>query len=183
MSPSKTLASSYPNKPKLRLKLPIPVGNAPSAPTPSPGGVVENGISPSKTLASSYPNKPKLRLKLPIGDAPTTDPTPSPGGGKFRIVVSAEAVKVNAAPPRTKSKAKVREDTEWYVDEQAVNDDEEFMPSIREKQRVAASRKQAKRSAPAPQGNKAKRPKPAVAAVSRQPVSTSSRQRLMKRFR
>jgi hypothetical protein len=144
--------------------------------------VVETGISPNKTLASQ--NKPRLRLKLPVGDAPTA-PTGTPsssGDGKFRIVVSSAAVKLNAAPPRAKPKA-VREDTEWYVDEQAAIDDEEFMPSAREKQRVAASRKQAKQSAPASQGN-AKRLKPAAApVVARQPASTSARQRLMKRFR
>ena len=161
ISPNKTLASSYPSKPKLRLKLPI--GDAPTAPLPSP----------------------KLRIKLPVGDAPTA-PTPAPSGGKFRIVLSSTAVKLNAAPPRAKPKA-VREDTEWYVDEQAANDDEEFMPSVREKQRVAASRKQrqqqqAKRSAPASQGGSSKRPKP-PATVSRQPASTSARQRLLKRFR
>jgi hypothetical protein len=174
ISPNKTLASSHPNKRKLHIKL--PVGDAPTAPTPSTKLHIKLPVGDAPTAPTS---STKLHIKLPVGDAPTA-PIPSPDGGKFRIVVSSTAVKLNAVPPRAKSKA-VREDTDWYVDEQATNDDEEFMPSAREKQRVAASRKQAKRSAPAPQGE-AKRPKLAVSAP-RQPASTSARQRLMKRFR
>jgi hypothetical protein len=151
---------------------------------------VQHGISPNPSFVSQQPSslappsKPKLKLRLPkssvVPPAPTVASFSSGGADKFRIVVSSS--KWNAAPPPTKLKRR-REDTEWIDDGPAIDD--EWMPST-------SSSKPKKRNSdttvkpPRPNKDKVlpKQAKPAPAPKLR-PVksSTSSRQRLLKRFR
>jgi len=156
------------------------------APNPIAFVKPEAAVAPPLSSGStSSPNKPKLRLSLkgkavvapPASNidpsstmAPTKTGEANPGDpGKFRIVVSSS--KWNAAAPVRQKRP--REDTEWIDDSLTMED--EWIP-------VGASK--TKRKGGSGPNGKAQAPRSAKVGPPRpQPKPSTSRQRLMKRFR
>ena len=170
-----------------------------------------SSISSKATKQAAPPPSPsagklKLRLKLssvasPLGHNVGTAPEPpisrtEEEEGQFRIMVSSRAAKQTAPPPnlagKKKKSRKVREDTEWVVDEQAEREDDDWIPSggaPKAKLRLSALERKKKLGVGMQESyNSRKRQNDHTATQQPQnpqktTASTTARQRLMKRFR
>lgn len=155
----------------------------PIAPVKSEAGTVTSTPLKSSTLS---PTKPKLRLSLKgntllAPTPPKPDPNPSTvpaetegdtksgSASKFRIVVSSS--KWNASVPAKQKRP--REDTEWIDDGLTMED--EWMP--------AKETKSKRKSGTAPNPRQGNAANANTAPPRSQPKPSTSRQRLMKRFR
>lgn len=168
----------------------------PASSSPKPASLPAPPTSPST-------GKLKLRLKLASAASPrnpsngTASKATNPGGveedGQFRIVVSSHAVAapIPVAVGQRKKVRKVREDTEWVVDERAEQEDDDWTPPSRPSKvsrRLSAAEKDPKQDLSTQKCHDHKRHKndPGIQRPHNSPKMTATntaRQRLMKRFR
>lgn len=143
--------------------------------------VVSNSSLTANISATSSTNKPKLRLSLK-GPSSRSLPESDEASSPFRIVVSSSnassftSKKWDASAP-TRPK-RPREDTEWMDD--GLTGQDEWIPSDTKQTRARPTTTTGSKSSKAPP-----RPsKPVTSATTKpQPKPTTSRERLMKRFR
>ena len=171
----------------------------PASTSPKPASLPAPPTSPST-------GKLKLRLKLASTASPRSLSNGSPSkaaypvgveeDGQFRIVVSSHAGN-QAAPmqpvvvgPRKKAR-KVREDTEWVVDEQAEQEDDDWTPPGRPskvRRRLSAAEKVPEQDFSNQYDHAHKRHKNDSGTqrpqnAQKMTATNTARQRLMKRFR